>query len=197
MIPRTPTRLLLPLRARYALHSPVVFGAPAWNSSDKRHGSEQHAMNRWPIRDHIADPAWDSSHWPPPGSAAMPWNGSAVKKVLIVEDQEDILEIIRITLELDNFELHSASDGEAGLRMAAQIKPDLILSDVMMPRMDGLQLCRRIRADPALRRTKLILLSARAQAEDRRAGQAAGADAYLTKPYSPLQLLETVQQVLR
>lgn len=154
-------------------------------------------MNRAPSLALSVDPAWDSLFWLPSGSAAMPRSGTDMKKVLIVEDQEDILEVIRITLELDNFELHTATDGEAGLRMAAQIKPDLILSDVMMPRMDGLQLCKRVRADPALRRTKLILLSARAQAEDRRAGQAAGADAYLTKPYSPLQLLETVQQVLR
>ncbi len=154
-------------------------------------------MNPAPFRAPGLDPAWDSLGWLPSGSAAMPRIGTVMKKVLIVEDQEDILEVIRITLELDNFELHAASDGEDGLRMAALIKPDLILSDVMMPRMDGLQLCKRIRADPALRRTKLILLSARAQAEDRRAGLAAGADAYLTKPYSPLQLLEAVQQTLR
>jgi two-component system, OmpR family, phosphate regulon response regulator PhoB len=120
-----------------------------------------------------------------------------MKKVLIVEDQEDILEVIRITLELDDLELHSASDGEAGIQLAAKLRPDLILSDVMMPRMDGLQLCKRVKTEPSLKRTKLILLSARGSTEDRRAGLAAGADAYLTKPYSPLQLLETVRQVLR
>jgi two-component system, OmpR family, phosphate regulon response regulator PhoB len=120
-----------------------------------------------------------------------------MKKVLIVEDQPDILEVIHITLEMDNFELHSAADGEAALSMAQRLRPDLVLSDVMMPRMDGLQLCKRIKAESALRKTKVILLSARGQSEDRRVGLAAGADAYLTKPYSPLQLLETVRQVLR
>jgi two-component system, OmpR family, phosphate regulon response regulator PhoB len=120
-----------------------------------------------------------------------------VKKVLIVEDQEDILEVISITLELEDYELHTAADGEAALGLAVKIRPDLVLSDVMMPRMDGLQLCRRVRSEPSLKRTKVILLSARGHADDRRAGLSAGADAYLTKPYSPLQLLETVRQVLR
>ncbi len=120
-----------------------------------------------------------------------------MKKVLIVEDQEDILEVIRITLELDNFDLHAASDGEEGLNMALKLRPDLVLSDVMMPVMDGLQLCKRIKAEQTLKRTRVILLSARGQASDRKAGLDAGADAYLTKPYSPLSLLETVRQILR
>lgn len=132
----------------------------------------------------------------PLDGAVLPCGGSSVKKVLIVEDQEDILEVITITLELDHYDLHTAADGEAALKLAVKIRPDLVLSDVMMPRMDGLQLCKRIKSEASLKRTKLILLSARGHADDRRAGLAAGADAYLTKPYSPLQLLETVRQVL-
>lgn len=120
-----------------------------------------------------------------------------MKKILIVEDQEDILEVIRITLELEDFDLHAAADGEEGLSTALKIRPDLVLSDVMMPGMDGLQLCKRIKAEQSLKRTRVILLSARGQGSDRKAGLDAGADAYLTKPYSPLSLLETVRQVLR
>jgi CheY-like chemotaxis protein len=119
-----------------------------------------------------------------------------MKKILIVEDQEDIREVIRITLELEDFELHEAADGQEGLRMASQIRPDLVLSDVMMPGLDGLQMCQRIKADPGLRRTKVVLLSARGQPEDRKAGAAAGADAYMAKPYGPLDLLATVKRLI-
>jgi two-component system, OmpR family, phosphate regulon response regulator PhoB len=120
-----------------------------------------------------------------------------MKKVLIVEDQEDIRDVIRITLELEDFELREATDGHDALRQAAQWRPHLILSDVMMPGLDGLQLCQRIKADPALRRTPVLLLSARGQAADVQAGLQAGADAYLTKPYGPSQLLSAVQRLLR
>jgi two-component system, OmpR family, phosphate regulon response regulator PhoB len=119
-----------------------------------------------------------------------------MKKILIVEDHEDVREVIRITLEGEDFELHEAADGLQGLAMARQLKPDLVLSDVMMPGLDGVQLCQQIRADPGLRRTRVVLLSARGQGSDRQAGVAAGADAYLTKPYGPLDLLDTVQRAM-
>jgi two-component system, OmpR family, phosphate regulon response regulator PhoB len=119
-----------------------------------------------------------------------------MKKILIVEDQEDIREVIRITLELEDFDIHEAADGNEGLRMATQLRPDLVLSDVMMPGMDGLQMCQRIKSDPGLKRTKVILLSARGLPDDRKAGTAAGADAYMAKPYGPLDLLATVRKVI-
>lgn len=119
-----------------------------------------------------------------------------MKKVLIVEDQNDIRELIKITLELEPFELHEATDGEEGLRMAGRVRPDLVLSDVMMPGLDGLQLCRRIKAEAGLRRTKVVLLSARGSPADLRAGTDAGADAYLAKPYGPLELLATVRRMI-
>jgi CheY-like chemotaxis protein len=119
-----------------------------------------------------------------------------MKKILIVEDQADIREVIRITLELEDFELHEAANGDEGLRLASQLRPDLVLSDVMMPGMNGLQLCQRIKGDPSLKRTKVVLLSARGQPEDRKAGNAAGADAYLAKPYGPLELLATVKRMI-
>jgi CheY-like chemotaxis protein len=121
---------------------------------------------------------------------------ATMKKILIVEDQADIREVIRITLELEDFELHEAGDGNEGLRMASQLRPDLVLSDVMMPGMDGLQLCQRIKSDPGLKRTKVVLLSARGQPGDRKAGTAAGADAYMAKPYGPLDLLATVKRMI-
>ncbi len=119
-----------------------------------------------------------------------------MKKVLIVEDQTDIRELIKITLELEPLELHEATDGEHGLRLAGSLRPDLVISDVLMPGLDGLQLCRRIKAEAGLRRTKVVLLSALGRPEDHRAGTSAGADAYLAKPYGPLELLATVRRMI-
>lgn len=120
-----------------------------------------------------------------------------MKKILIVEDQEDIREVIRITLALEDYELLEASDGHDGLALAASCHPDLVLSDVMMPGLDGLQLCRRIKDDPSLKRTAVVLLSARSQPQDRQAGTRAGADAYLVKPYGPQELLNTINRLVR
>ena len=120
-----------------------------------------------------------------------------MKKILIVEDQADIRELIRMTLEVDDYDIHEADHGALGLSMAQQLRPDLMLLDVMMPgELDGLQVCERIKSDPSLRRTKVVMLTARAQANDRDAGRDAGADQYLIKPFSPLQLIRTVDTVL-
>jgi DNA-binding response OmpR family regulator len=120
-----------------------------------------------------------------------------MKKVLIVEDQADVREVIRITLEMEDFAIHEAPDGIAGFSQATKLRPDLMLLDVMMPGMDGLQLCQKIKSDPTLKRTKVVMLSARTQAHDRKAASAAGADHYLAKPFSPLELLDTVNRILR
>lgn len=119
-------------------------------------------------------------------------------RVLIVEDQTDIRKLIRLTLEFEDFEIHEASDGASGLSMARAIKPDILLLDVMMPgEMDGLQVCRHIKQEPTTRHMKVVLLTARGQARDREAGQQAGADEYLVKPFSPLQLIETIERLLQ
>jgi len=120
-----------------------------------------------------------------------------MKRVLIVEDQADIRKLIRMTLEFEDYEIHEANDGAAGLRVAREMKPDLMLLDVMMPGgINGLQVCQRIKADPALRHTKVVMLTARDQPADRQAASAAGADHYLAKPFSPIELLNTVSRLL-
>ncbi|NDY91975.1 response regulator transcription factor [Ideonella livida] len=120
-----------------------------------------------------------------------------MKRILIVEDQPDIRKLIRMTLEFENYEIHEAADGAFGLRMASAIQPDLMLLDVMMPgELDGLQVCQRIKNDPALKSVKIVLLTARGQQKDREAGAAAGADEYLVKPFSPLQLIETLERLV-
>ena len=120
-----------------------------------------------------------------------------MKRVLIVEDQADIRKLIRMTLEFEPCEIHEAANGVDGLRLAAEVQPDLILLDVMMPgELDGLQVCSRVRAHPALQRTRVVLLTARGQHQDRDAGEQAGADEYLIKPFSPLQLIETIERLM-
>lgn len=115
-------------------------------------------------------------------------------RILIVEDQPDICKLIRMTLEFGDFEIHEANDGETGLNMARAVKPHVMLLDVMMPGLlDGYQVCARIKQDPQLRQIQVVMLTARGQATDLEAGQAAGADAYLVKPFSPLELIERVE----
>jgi two-component system, OmpR family, phosphate regulon response regulator PhoB len=120
-----------------------------------------------------------------------------MKKILMVEDHSDIRKLIRMTLEFEEFEIHEASDGLTGVIKAQALHPDLILMDVMMPgEIDGLQACRRIRADAALKDTPVVLLTARGQAKDREVGMEAGATAYLVKPFSPLELIDLIEKLL-
>ena len=118
-------------------------------------------------------------------------------RILIVEDQPDICKLIRMTLEFGDFEIHEANDGESGLNMARAIRPAIVLLDVMMPGLlDGYQVCARIKQDPALSAIQVVMLTARGQVSDIAAGQAAGADAYLVKPFSPLELIERVEAMV-
>ena len=119
-----------------------------------------------------------------------------MKKILIVDDHADIRKLLRMAMEFVAYEIFEAVDGSQGLKMAQELKPDLILLDVMMPGgMDGLEVCRRIKNDSSLSHTKVIMLTARGQSEDKAAGFAAGADEYLVKPFSLLQLIETIHKL--
>lgn len=119
-----------------------------------------------------------------------------MKRVLIVEDQAEIRELIRMTLEMEDFDIHEAENGRCGLDKAQQLSPHLVLLDVMMPGgLDGFAVCEQLRADARLKRTRIVMLTARAQAEDRARGKAVGADAYLIKPFSPRELLTVVNRL--
>ncbi|MDE1998057.1 MAG: response regulator [Burkholderiales bacterium] len=120
-----------------------------------------------------------------------------MKRVLITEDQADIRKLIHMTLEFEDYEIREAPDGAEGLRVAREFKPDLMLLDIMMPgEIDGLQACRQIKSDPNLKHIRVVLLTARGQVADRQAGKDAGADSYLVKPFSPLELIETLEGLL-
>lgn len=116
--------------------------------------------------------------------------------ILIVDDEPPILDLVRFTLEDTEVRVVEASDGVEALALARRLRPDLILLDVHMPRLDGLEACRQIRRDPALARTPIVILTAAGQEADRARGREAGADEYLTKPFSPLALLALVEALV-
>jgi DNA-binding response OmpR family regulator len=120
------------------------------------------------------------------------------KRVLVVDDDRVIQQLLEVNLELEGYDVVArASDGNEALDKAAELKPDIIILDIMMPKMDGLEVCRRLKADPKLSKIPVILLSARAQDFDVRAGLEIGASAYLTKPFDPVELLDVVGRLLK
>jgi DNA-binding response OmpR family regulator len=116
--------------------------------------------------------------------------------VLVADDDPDILALVRLRLERDGYEVLSAPDGETAFDLAIARTPDLALLDVMMPRLDGYELTRRLRGHGPTAGIPIILLTARVQEPDVEQGLAAGADDYVTKPFSPQALGERVQAVL-
>jgi len=119
-----------------------------------------------------------------------------VAHVLVAEDDNDIARLIEFQLRYSGYEVTLAADGAEALTQARQQTPDVILVDWMMPVMDGLQAITAFKSDPDLRQIPVILMTARAQAQDVRAGMEAGAAAYLVKPFPLDQLVQTIQGVL-
>ncbi len=115
-------------------------------------------------------------------------------KILVIEDEANIIQVIRLYLEQAGFTVLSASDGIAGLELHAREHPDLVILDLMLPALDGMEVCRRIR-DWA--NTPILMLTARQGEEDRIAGLEIGADDYLVKPFSPRELVSRVRAILR
>jgi DNA-binding response OmpR family regulator len=117
-------------------------------------------------------------------------------RVLVVDDDRVIQQLLEVNLELEGYEVAKASNGEEAIALVRAFKPDLVLLDVMMPKLDGRETCRRIKSDPATAETPIIFLSARAQDMDVNSGLELGASAYITKPFDPVDLLDTVARVL-
>ena len=116
--------------------------------------------------------------------------------VLVVDDDPVIQGLLRVNFEMEGYEVVVAGDGVEGLERARSEQPDVVILDVMMPRMDGLEVARALKADPATATIPILLLSAKAQEVDVRAGGATGADAYVTKPFDPLELLKRVEALI-
>jgi two-component system alkaline phosphatase synthesis response regulator PhoP len=117
--------------------------------------------------------------------------------ILVIDDEKDLIELVGYNLEKEGFAVRSALNGEAGLARAKSDLPDLVLVDVMMPGMDGLEVCRRLRSDTKTASIPIIMLTARSAEPDRVVGLELGADDYVTKPFSPRELAARVKAVLR
>jgi CheY-like chemotaxis protein len=121
---------------------------------------------------------------------------SDARAVLIVDDDPFIRKLIMTTLEgVSAFQMHEARDGEEGVRTALREAPRLVFLDIDMPRLDGIEACRQMRADPAMSGAKIVMLTATAEASARERAHQAGADFFLTKPFSPLELLRLVAEL--
>ena len=117
-------------------------------------------------------------------------------KILAVDDDPVIQRLLEVNLEMEGYVVELAGDGEEALQRAREFRPDVILLDVMMPKMDGWAVCRALRADDQFADTPIVFLSARAQDSDVERGTEIGADAYITKPFDPIDLLDLVSELI-
>jgi DNA-binding response OmpR family regulator len=116
--------------------------------------------------------------------------------VLVVEDDPVILRLLEVNFELEGFQVILAHDGAEGIEAARAERPDVVVSDIMMPRVSGIELVQALKADAATSSIPIILLSAKAQTSDLKQGIDAGADDYVTKPFEPLDLVDRVNALL-
>lgn len=120
------------------------------------------------------------------------------KRILIVDDQGELRKLVRMTLEFEDYELHEAENGERALELTKAISPDLVILDVMMPGdINGYDVCQLIKDNPKTSGTYIILLTARGQKEDLERGNEVGANTYLVKPFSPIELIDVVKAGLK
>jgi two-component system alkaline phosphatase synthesis response regulator PhoP len=121
----------------------------------------------------------------------------ARRKILIIEDDRDIVEMLEYNLQEEGYETISALNGEKGISLAGKERPDLIILDIMLPVMDGFEVCRTLKNDDNVAHIPIIILSAKSQETDKVVGLELGADDYVTKPFSPRELIARTRAILR
>jgi len=119
------------------------------------------------------------------------------KRILVIEDDRDIVELVRYNLEKDGYQVLTATDGALGMAQVKKSPPDLLVLDLMLPKLSGLEICKEIRRDAALNRLPILILTARGEEADRVVGLELGADDYVTKPFSPREFVARVKALLR
>ena len=130
---------------------------------------------------------------PPSGDSILP---AARPRILIVDDEADLVSVLRLGLELEGFEVIDAGDGELGLERARKDHPDLVLLDLMLPKLDGYKVCRALKFDESYKRLPIFILSARPGEQDRRLAFEMGAEAFITKPYELSDLVARIRRRL-
>jgi two-component system alkaline phosphatase synthesis response regulator PhoP len=118
-------------------------------------------------------------------------------KILVVDDEQDIIEILRYNLEKEGFEVHQATNGREGMKVAESVRPDLVILDIMMPELDGVELCRMLRGKPEFKQTLITFLTAREEDYSQIAALEVGGDDYITKPIRPRVLVSRIKALLR
>lgn len=119
------------------------------------------------------------------------------KKILLVDDEKDLVYAVKLELEAKNFEVLTANDGREGLEKARSEKPDLIILDLMLPKLDGYKVCRILKFDAKYKDIPIIMFSARGEESDKQTGKEVGADAYLTKTFEPQALVSKIKELLK
>ncbi|MBR1680677.1 response regulator [bacterium] len=119
-----------------------------------------------------------------------------MKKILLVDDEQDIVETLKFVLESDGYTCYSAYNGEDGLKLAKEIIPDLMILDIMMPKINGFKISRLLKYDAKYKNIPIIMLTARSQESDKQIGEETGADVYITKPFDLDEVLSTVKRLL-
>lgn len=119
------------------------------------------------------------------------------KKILIVDDEPQILRLLQLRLQANNYEVIASNNGREALNIARAANPDLIMTDIMLPEMNGLALCRMLKFDKKYKNIPVIILSGRVQAADYEAGSQVGADAYISKPFEPQTLLAKIAELIK
>ena len=118
------------------------------------------------------------------------------KRILLVDDETELVEMVKLRLEANNYEVLTAYDGKQGLDLARKEKPDLIILDLMLPKIDGYRVCRMLKFDEKYKKIPIILFTSRAQDDDKATGLEVGADAYITKPFEPQVLLDKMRELV-
>ena len=118
------------------------------------------------------------------------------KRILIVDDEEDLRKMLKFRLEAVGYDVAEAGDGQDGLDKARSSKPDLIILDLMLPKIDGFKVCRMLKFDEKYRHIPIVMFTARAQKQDEALGKEMGAEAYITKPFEPEVLLGKIKELL-
>src|SRR5216683_3942994 len=119
------------------------------------------------------------------------------KRILIIEDEHDVVDLLTLSLRKAGFTISTATDGAAGLEKARSEKPAFVILDLMLPRMPGLEICKILKGDPATRQIPIMMLTAKAEEIDRIVGLEFGADDYVTKPFSPREVILRIKAILR
>ena len=120
-----------------------------------------------------------------------------IKNIVVIEDDKDVIDVLRYFLEKEEFRVHVAKDGLAGIELASKVSPNLILLDLALPKLDGIEVCKRLKSDQRLADVPLIMVTAKGEPDDKIHGLDLGADDYVTKPFHPQELIARVRAHLR